>query len=158
MAKHTGLMTIGQVAEQLEVASSTLRFYEREGLIRPTKRSKAGYRLFGREALEQLRFIRAGQAIGFALDDIKSLLVLDESTSCKQVQTLIEQRLEEIDAKLADLKRVKSTLSDALGRCRKSKRGCAVVADLKGNPRSEICRNRDVNDIEICDESAIRNV
>ncbi|MCH8147340.1 MAG: MerR family transcriptional regulator [Planctomycetes bacterium] len=132
MAKHTGLMTIGQVAQQVEVASSTLRFYEREGLIRPTKRSKAGYRLFDREALEQLRFIRAGQAIGFALNDIKALLLLDEETSCKRVQRLIEQRLVEIDAKLVNLKRLRSTLNDALGRCRKSKRGCAVVADLKG--------------------------
>lgn len=132
MAKHTGLMTIGQVAEQIEVACSTLRFYEREGLIRPTKRSKAGYRLFGSEALEQLRFIRAGQAIGFALNDIKALLSLDEETSCKRVQRLIEQRLVEIDAKLVNLKRLRSTLNEALGRCRTSKRGCAVVADLKG--------------------------
>ena len=131
MARNSGLMTIGQIAGQVDLAPSTLRFYEREGLIRPAERSKAGYRLYAANAVEQLRFIRAGQAIGFALDDIKALLVLDEETSCKQVQTLIVQRLAEVDAKLANLKRVKSTLSDALSRCRKSKRGCALVADLK---------------------------
>ncbi len=135
LAEKTGLLTIGKIAEQVGVATSTLRFYEREGLIRPTERSKAGYRLYAANAVEQLRFIRAGQAIGFALDDIRTLLVLDEETSCKQVQKLIEQRLEDIDAKLANLKRVRSTLSAALGRCRKSKRGCAVVADLKGNSK-----------------------
>lgn len=122
----TGLLTIGQIAEQVGVATSTLRFYEREGLIRPAERSKAGYRLYAANAVEQLRFIRAGQTIGFALD---------EETSCKQVQKLIEQRLVEINAKLANLKRVRSTLNDALGRCRKSKRGCAVVADLKGKSK-----------------------
>ncbi len=135
MARSTGLMTIGQIAEQVGVATSTLRFYEREGLIRPAERSKAGYRLYAANAVEQLRFIRAGQTIGFALDDIKALLALDEETSCKQVQKLIEQRLVEINAKLANLKRVRSTLNDALGRCRKSKRGCAVVADLKGKSK-----------------------
>lgn len=140
MAKNTGLMTIGQIAGQVDLAPSALRFYEREGLIRPTERSKAGYRLYAANAVEQLRFIRAGQAIGFALDDIKALLVLDEETSCKRVQTLIAQRLAEVDAKLVNLKRVRSTLSDALARCRKSKRGCAVVADLKGESRKRRSR------------------
>ena len=136
----SGLMTIGQIAGQVDLAPSTLRFYEREGLIRPAERSKAGYRLYAANAVEQLRFIRAGQAIGFALDDIKALLVLDEETSCKRVQTLIAQRLAEVDAKLVNLKRVRSTLSDALARCRKSKRGCAVVADLKGESRKRRSR------------------
>ena len=140
MARNSGLMTIGQIAGQVDLAPSTLRFYEREGLIRPAERSKAGYRLYAANAVEQLRFIRAGQAIGFALDDIKALLVLDEETSCKRVQTLIAQRLAEVDAKLANLKRVRSTLSDALARCRKSKRGCAVVAELKGESRKRRSR------------------
>lgn len=140
MAKRTGLMTIGQIAGQADLATSTLRFYEREGLIRPTERSKAGYRLYAADAVKRLRFIRAGQAIGFALNDIKALLVLDEETSCRQVQTLIAQRLAEVDAKLANLKRVRSTLSDALSRCRKSKRGCAVVADLKGKSQKRRSR------------------
>lgn len=135
MARNSGLLTIGQIAGQVGIATSALRFYEREGLIRPAERSRAGYRLYAANAVDQLRFIRAGQAIGFALDDIKALLVLDERTSCKQVQKLIEQRLDEIDAKLANLKRVRSTLSQALARCRKSKRGCAVVTDLKRKPK-----------------------
>ena len=139
-AKNTGMMTIGQIAGQVDLAPSTLRFYEREGLIRPAERSKAGYRLYAASAVEQLRFIRAGQAIGFALDDIKALLVLDEKTSCKRVQALIAQRLLEVDTKLANLKRVKSTLSEALVRCRKSKRGCAVVADLRGESRKRRSR------------------
>ena len=125
------LLTIGQIAERVGVAASALRFYEREGLIRPAARSRAGYRLYDSTSVEQLRFIRAGQAIGFSLDDIKALLVLDENTSCKQVQTMIEQRLSEVDTKLANLRRVKSTLFSALARCRSSNRGCAVVADLK---------------------------
>lgn len=129
------LFKIGQIAEQVNVAPSTLRFYEREGLIRPAERSRAGYRLYNQAAVEQVRFIRAGQAIGFSLADIKALLVLDENTSCQQVQDMIQQRLREVETKLANLRRVKSTLSDALGRCRSSNRGCAVVTELRGKSK-----------------------
>ena len=125
------LFKIGQIAEQVGVAASALRFYEREGLVRPAARSRAGYRLYDPTAVEQVRFIRAGQAIGFSLEDIKALLLLDENTSCDKVQTLIQQRLGEVEEKLAGLRRVKSTLSGALARCRSSNQGCAVVADLK---------------------------
>lgn len=129
------LLKIGQIAEQVGVATSTLRFYEREGLVHPATRSRAGYRLYEPAAVEHLRFIRAGQAIGFSLDDIKELLVLDENTSCKQVQSMIGQRLSEVEEKLAGLRTVKSALSVALARCRSSSRGCGVVADLKGKSR-----------------------
>ena len=129
------LLKIGQIAGQVGVAVSTLRYYEREGLVCPKARSRAGYRLYARAALEQLRFIRAGQAIGFSLDDIKALLALDQRTSCKQVQSLIEQRMADVDTKLANLRRVRSTLSNALRRCHSSKRGCAVVAELRGESK-----------------------
>jgi MerR family mercuric resistance operon transcriptional regulator len=131
VTRDNDLMTIGRAAEALGVAPSALRYYEREGLVRPTERSRAGYRLYDKEAIERLEFVRAGQAVGFTLDDIRALLSLDGDSPCKQVQALIERRLAEIDAKLADLKRVRATLTDALARCRSSKKGCAVVADLK---------------------------
>ena len=124
-------LTIGKVAEAAGVATTTLRFYEREGLLSPTDRSRAGYRLYDEGAVQRLEFIRAAQAVGFTLDDIRTLLELNGDTPCEQVQSLIERRLAEVDAKLADLTRVRSTLTDAGQRCRKSKKGCAVVADLK---------------------------
>ncbi|MCH7814316.1 MAG: MerR family transcriptional regulator [Planctomycetes bacterium] len=124
-------LTIGVVAKAAGVAATTLRYYEREGLLSPTDRSRAGYRLYDDAAIERLEFIRAAQAVGFTLDDIRALLQLNGDSPCKQVQPLIERRLAEVDGKLADLTRVRSTLADALGRCRKSKKGCAVVADLK---------------------------
>lgn len=124
-------LTIGKVAKAAGVATPTLRYYEREALLSPTNRSRAGYRIYDHEAVERLKFIRAAQAIGFTLDDIRALLELNGHSPCKQVQVLIERRLAEVDEKLGDLRRVRSTLADALERCRKSKRGCAVVADLK---------------------------
>jgi MerR family mercuric resistance operon transcriptional regulator len=100
-------------------------------LLSPTDRSRAGYRLYDDEAIQRLEFIRAAQAVGFTLDDIRALLELNGDSPCKQVQALIERRLAEVDEKLADLQRVRSTLADAFERCRTSNKGCAVVADLK---------------------------
>jgi len=71
-AQTSQLMTIGEVARTAGVATPTLRYYEQEGLLSPTARSRAGYRLYDVAAVEQLRFIRSAQAVGFTLDDIRS--------------------------------------------------------------------------------------
>lgn len=113
------------------VAAPTLRYYEQQHILAPTARSRAGYRLYDAGAVERLAFIRAAQAVGFTLDDIRALLMLDEDPPCEQVRTLIERRLGEVDEKLADLKRVRVALADALQRCRGSNKTCAVVAELK---------------------------
>ena len=123
--------TIGEAAQAVGVAPTTLRYYEREGLLSPTDRSRAGYRLYDDEAVGRLGFTRAAQAVGFTLDNIRALLELNGDSPCQQVQAMIERRLAEVDEKLDDLRSVRSTLADALGRCRRSKKGCAVVADLK---------------------------
>lgn len=140
VARANGLMTIGKVAQAVGVATSTLRYYERARLISPAERTRAGYRLYRADVIEQLEFIRAGQAVGFTLDDIRALLELDGNSPCKQVQAMIERRLAEVDGRLADLQRVRRTLAAALERCRKSKRGCAVVAELKRKSRGRRAR------------------
>ena len=129
--KNGTRLTIGAVAQAVGVATTTLRYYEREGLLSPTDRSRAGYRLYDDRAVRRLEFIRAAQAVGFTLDNIRALLQLNGDSPCKQVQALIERRLVEVDEKLADLRRVRFTLADALKRCRKCKKGCDIVADLK---------------------------
>ena len=128
--KNSDLMSIGRLAGAVGVPATTLRYYEREGILAPTGRTPAGYRLYDEEALQRLEFIRAAQAVGFTLDDIRALLRFDGQSPCGTVLKLIEKRLADVDARLADLKRVRVTLADALDRCRQSKRGCAVLADL----------------------------
>ncbi len=135
MRRKGGLNTIGQIAEAVGVATSTLRYYEREGLLKPASRSGSGYRLYEPAAVGQLRFIRAAQSVGFSLVDIKALLALDERTSCKQVQGMIEERLTDVARRIAEHKSVQRTLNKALNRCRKSRRGCPVLSDLRGTDR-----------------------
>lgn len=126
-------MTISELARAASVPTTTVRYYERAELLMPSSRSGAGYRLYGTAALERLQFIRAAQAVGFALDDIGALLALETNgaTLCQtEVASILEKRLVETEARLRDLKQVKAHLSAALTRCRNSNGECAVMKEL----------------------------
>jgi DNA-binding transcriptional MerR regulator len=77
-----------------------LRFYEREGLLKPPRRSGSGYRLYDADAEETLLFIRRAQRLGFSLDDIKLVLAGRESRS---VVGIAENRFLEIERRLTEL-------------------------------------------------------
>ena len=90
--------TIGQLARAAAVPISTLRFYERTRLLTPTTRSDGNYRQYDSAALERLRFIRAAQATGFSIEDIRELLSLTHSDEapCDDVLSLMTNRLSEV--------------------------------------------------------------
>ena len=71
--------TIGELAAEAGVPASTVRYYERAGLLRPSSRSPSNCRLYSEQELERPRFIRAAQATGFTLENVKSLLRLAAS-------------------------------------------------------------------------------
>ena len=114
--------TIGQLAHAARVPTSTVRYYERIGLLSPEGRTAGNYRLYGAEALARLRFIRAAQGTGFTLDDITALLRLQDATpdACQDVQTLIETRLDDLEQRLADLRQVQRVLKATLTRCQET--------------------------------------
>ncbi len=134
MAKsNQSLMTIGRAAKAAGLAATTLRFYEREGLLTPTSRSRAGHRRYDADVAERLQFIRSAQAIGFTLKDIRLLLELQtdgRKSRQSKVQRLLAARLEEVDQRMKDLKRVRGALGSALDRCRTSSGECAILKDL----------------------------
>lgn len=127
-------LTIGALAKAGGVATSTVRFYEREGLLAPSGRSAANYRLYTEADLERLRFIRAAQATGFTLGNIKTLL---RPAACGRVQSLIENRLDEVSRRMAELRRVQRVLEGALQTCRAHAPSgrCKVVDDLSSAAR-----------------------
>jgi len=124
--------TIGQLARATGVPTSTVRYYERIGLLRPHGRTPGNYRVYGEEALERVRFIRAAQAMGFRLVHIAVLFHLRDGTTagCQAVQALLEQRLSDVEQRMADVRHVQSVLKAALERCRL--RG--VAGPINGNP------------------------
>ncbi len=122
-------LTIGELARAGGVPTSTVRYYERAGLLRPTARSAANYRLYTDEDLQRLRFVRAAQATGFTLEDITHLL---RPSSCHRVQQLIEDRLGRVDARMKELRHVRRVLRQSLEQCRahEATGRCAVVGEL----------------------------
>lgn len=134
--------TIGQLAKAADIPSSTVRYYERRGLLSPLKRSKGNYRLFDQSALDQLLFIRSAQQAGFTLADITVLLDLrdDRSPPCCQVQTLIDSRLEQLAEQARHIRRVTKMLKDWKTACHDAQRlgQCAVLKGL-GNHEQESC-------------------
>jgi len=137
MARDSRRLTISQLARAANVPASTLRYYERIGLVAPEDRSAAGYRLYSEESLRRMQFIRAAQAIGFALSDVSILLGMDgrKSSSCREVQALIAERLVDIRRRLNDLRHVERVLRAAMGRCKKHERAgcCHVLETLRSN-------------------------
>lgn len=126
------LLTVGQAARLASVPASTVRFYEREGLVAPAAKSAAGYRLYDGEAVARLRFVRAAQGIGLPLKDIRAVLEMDARTSRAQMRTLLESRLRQVEAKLTQLTTVRDALTSALARCRRSGTAdcCSVLVSL----------------------------
>ena len=113
-------LTIGRLARTAGISTSAVRYYERAGLITPAGRTAGNYRYYEPEALERLRFIRAAQRAGFALDDVATLLALRDGSlaPCAEVEALIDNRLEGIARRMADFRRIRKELRVSLEVCR----------------------------------------
>jgi DNA-binding transcriptional MerR regulator len=97
-------LTIGALARRLNVSTSMLRFYEREGLLTPERRTASGYRLYPQSAEKTLLFIRRAQRLGFSLADIR--LLLDgggQRAAGREVMGLAEQRFLDIERRLTEM-------------------------------------------------------
>jgi DNA-binding transcriptional MerR regulator len=123
-------LTIAQAAREAGVPVSTLRYYERAGVLRPTGKSGAGYRLYDEDAVRRIRVVRAAQGIGLSLRAIKKIVHMDPRGACAVVRGLLEERLAEVDAQLAELARVRAALAAELERCRRSGDCCNVLVKL----------------------------
>ena len=129
--------TIGQLARAAGVPTTTLRYYERTGLVRPTTRAENQYRLYTEQTLQVIRFIRAAQAAGFTLDDVRTLLALHSGdlALCKDVQPLIAKRLAEVSQRLKEMRRIQRLLQSFLATCHAQDQDalCHVVDSLSSS-------------------------
>lgn len=107
-----GQVHIGELARRASVPTSTVRYYERTGLLPPAPRTEAGYRSYDDGTLTRLRFIQSAQAAGFTLNQIRSILDLrdDGTAPCEHVRQLITDRLDEIDRRIRDLESARTEL------------------------------------------------
>jgi MerR family copper efflux transcriptional regulator len=98
-------LTIGQLARRVGLRTSTLRYYEEQGLLVPAGRTPAGYRLYGPDAEQVLRFVQRAQRLGFSLADIHRLLhgLQSNSLNDEQVVALAEERFLALERRLTEL-------------------------------------------------------
>lgn len=130
-------LQISDLARAADVPVSTIRYYERIGLLTPTARSEAGYRLYNDKSVDEVRFIRRAQALGFTLPEIAGLLSLSRTgvAPCDEVVRLGRQHLAALDEKLARLTRFRGQLQTAVsswseGGCGFTPRGLCSLIDL----------------------------
>lgn len=106
-------LSIGRLAKLANVSVDTIRFYEKAGLLVPHIRRPSGFREYSELDLKQLRFIRRGRDLGFSLEEIGELLVLERGQG--PAVRLVQQKLRIIDRKMEELKRWRSCLLEFLG-------------------------------------------
>jgi MerR family copper efflux transcriptional regulator len=108
---------IGQLAKRAGVAIDTVRYYERNDLLSPAGRLASGYRHYGEAELKRLRFIRRAKALGFTLEDIRGLLSLSDERNVAKVKHAAENKLSDIEQRIAELQRIRKGLRTLIAAC-----------------------------------------
>lgn len=120
-------ITVKDVADRVGLPSRTVRYYDSIGLVRADERSPAGYRLYGAEDEARLRFILRAKRLGLSLGEIRGLMAAAEG-GCKstvpELERLLVHKVEEIDAKIAELTAFRDRLVQYRDAKRTSATGC----------------------------------
>lgn len=113
-------LLISEVAKKSKVNIETVRYYERRRLIPEPPRTESGYRVFSLEIVERIKFIKRSQELGFTLDEIEKLLAItedEEQYDSEEILDFTTQKIREIELKINDLEKIKSTLVDLSIQC-----------------------------------------
>lgn len=121
-------MLIGEVARRTGAPAGAIRFYERQGLITPPPRSNGGYRLYPDRTVDEIRFIKTAQGIGFTLEEIHDILRLGRGgrMPCDRVVIACRTHLAEIDRRMHELKALRGRFSKTL---KLAKAECGLTPD-----------------------------
>ncbi len=125
-------MNIGEISRLSGLPAKTIRYYEEVDLVTP-QRSANGYRHFRDTDLHKLAFLGRARALGFTIEDCRTLLALyeDESRNSASVKSVAQQHLDKIDDKIAQLQAMRATLSHLVQSCAGDNRpDCPILQDL----------------------------
>jgi DNA-binding transcriptional MerR regulator len=130
-------MQIGEIARRAGVSVDTVRYYEQRRLLPSAPRTGGGYRVFSAKAVDQIKFIKQAQELGFSLEEIKGLLTTGGAEECVQVRDLLSSKLAEVDEKIRRLKAFRKTMAGHFAACREEidKKGaeasCPVLFEVE---------------------------
>jgi MerR family transcriptional regulator, mercuric resistance operon regulatory protein len=137
MNDHPETLTIGAVAASAEVGVETIRFYQRKGLLDEPERPQGGIRRYGQHDVARVRFIKSAQRLGFSLEEVSGLLVLEDGTHCDDARALAEGKLADVRTRLADLRRIERALKTMIDRCSEHRGNicCPMISALQSGSR-----------------------
>ncbi len=126
------VFTIGRLSAETGAKVETIRYYERIGLMPRPPRSAGNRRLYDRAARERLGFVRRARELGFSIDDIRALLSLSGGEGpCAKARALTVRHLSNVRERIADLKKLERTLSQAAQQCAPdASRRCPIIEAL----------------------------
>ena len=132
MDENSQSLTIGTFARVAGVNVETIRFYQRKGLLPEPDKPYGSIRRYGTSDVARVQFVKSAQRLGFSLDEISRLLLLDDGTHCDEARELGEKKLANVRGKLADLQRIEAVLASLVERCRttQGKISCPLIASL----------------------------
>jgi DNA-binding transcriptional MerR regulator len=110
------MLKIGDVSKRSGIGIEALRFYEKSGLLDKPSRTYGGYRVYGKDVLERLAFIKQAQALGFSLDEIRQIVedARKGQSPCDEVREIVRRRMEELDERLRELQKYRRELKQTL--------------------------------------------
>ena len=126
-------MTIGDVAEAAGVGVETVRYYQRRRLVARPDKAAGVYRRYGAGHVDRIRFIKRAQTLGFSLEEVESLLALEDGADRKTIRSIAGARLEETRRRIADLKRIEHALAHLLHECEAHGKSpaCPIIAAIE---------------------------
>jgi MerR family mercuric resistance operon transcriptional regulator len=129
------LFTIGELGKVTGIHVETIRFYQRRGLLAEPQRPLGGIRRYGEAEAARIRFIKSAKKLGFSLDEIITLLTLEDGTHCKEASKIAQLKLIEVRRRLADLRRMEKILSNLIGECerQRGKICCPLISSLQAH-------------------------
>jgi Cd(II)/Pb(II)-responsive transcriptional regulator len=134
-------MKIGELAKRSGCSVQTIRYYEKEGLISAQSRTEGNFRLYDKQTLEKLLFIRHCRSLGLTLKEIKQLILLQSTpeSDCEEVNDIINTHLHLVESSIEELKKLHNDLSALRHRCTTPKTvgQCGILKRLVENTSSK---------------------
>jgi len=131
------LMKIGELAKRSGCSVQTIRYYEREGLLSSAARSEGNFRLYDKHAEERLMFVKRCRSLDLTLQEVKQLLSLTQvsDSACDEVNQIIDQHIQRVEDRIAELQDLHSQLIGLRGHCADNRtvEQCGIIRGLKAN-------------------------
>ncbi|CAM2143502.1 DNA-binding transcriptional dual regulator CueR [Pararobbsia alpina] len=126
-------MNIGQAAKAVGLSAKMIRYYESIGLVDPTSRTEAGYRIYREDDLHHLRFIRQARHLGFGIEDVRRLLGLwqDRERASAEVKAIALSHVDDLNRRIAEMASMRDALAHLASTCHGDGRpDCPILEGL----------------------------